>query len=40
MVLLSIPVGDPGHAACGIALGILIQKVDMAHIDTTGIAVQ
>jgi hypothetical protein len=28
MVLLSIPVGDPPHAACGIALGLQIQKVD------------
>jgi len=40
MVLLSIPVGDPHHTACGITLGILIQTVDRAHIDTTGIIVQ
>jgi hypothetical protein len=36
MVLLSIPIGDPPHTTCGIALGILIQKVDRGHIDTTG----
>jgi hypothetical protein len=29
MVLLSIPIGDPHHAACGIARSIVIQKVDM-----------
>jgi hypothetical protein len=38
MILLSIPIGDPHRAPCGIALGILIQKVEWAHIDTTGIA--
>jgi hypothetical protein len=40
MVLLSIPIGDPHRASCGIALGILIQSVEWATIDTTGIAVQ